>query len=220
VRVLVIEDDEAIRSVLERGLRAEGFEVDTCADGPRGLWRALEGGHAAIVLDLLLPGMSGYAVCEALRAEGVATPILVLSAKSGDFDQIDLLDLGADDYLTKPASIALLAARLRALIRRGAALSSNVIERGPLHYDLGTRRATLDGVPVALTSREDQLVRCLLLAGGGCVTRQELLDEVWGTDAGVDGTNVDIYIRRVRAKLAPVEVENVRGLGYRIATAR
>ena len=220
MRVLVIEDDEAIRSVLERGLRAEGFEVDTCADGPRGLWRALEGGHAAIVLDLLLPGMSGYAVCEALRAEGVATPILVLSAKSGDFDQIDLLDLGADDYLTKPASIALLAARLRALIRRGAALASNVIERGPLRYDLGTRSATLDGAPVALTSREHQLVRCLLLAGGGCVTRQELLDEVWGTDAGVDGSNVDIYIRRVRAKLAPVEVENVRGLGYRIATAR
>ena len=97
MRVLVIEDDEAIRSVLERGLRAEGFDVDLCNDGPSGLWKALEGGHAAIVLDLLLPGLSGYLVCEKLRAEGVTTPILVLSAKSGDYDQIDLLDSGADE---------------------------------------------------------------------------------------------------------------------------
>ena len=99
MRVLVIEDDEAIRSVLDRGLRAEGFDVDLCSDGPSGLWKALEGGHAAIVLDLLLPGLSGYLVCEKLRAEGVTTPILVLSAKSGDYDQIDLLDSGADDFL-------------------------------------------------------------------------------------------------------------------------
>ena len=113
MRVLVIEDDEAIRSVLDRGLRAEGFDVDLCSDGPSGLWKALEGGHAAIVLDLLLPGLSGYLVCEKLRAEGVTTPILVLSAKSGDYDQIDLLDSGADDFLTKPASIALVSARLQ-----------------------------------------------------------------------------------------------------------
>jgi DNA-binding response OmpR family regulator len=217
VRVLVIEDDEAIRSVLERGLRAEGFEVDTCADGATGLWRALEGDHAAVVLDLLLPGLNGYGVCEKLRAEGVTTPILVLSAKAGEYDQIDLLDSGADDYLTKPASIALIAARLRALIRRHASLSSNVIARGELGYDLATRVATVGGAPVALTSREDQLLRRLLLAAGACVSRQELLDDVWGSDAGVDGSNVDIYIRRLREKLAPVDVENVRGVGYRIA---
>lgn len=217
MRVLVIEDDEAIRSVVDRGLRAHGFDVDVCADGSSGLWRALEGDHAAIVLDLLLPGLNGYAVCEKLRAEGVTTPILVLSAKSGDFDQIDLLDAGADDFLTKPVSIAVLAARLRALIRRGAAIASNAIVRGALHYDLGTRVATVAGESVVLTSREDQLLRALLLASGACVTRQELLDDVWGIDAGVDGTNVDITIRRLRSKLAPVEVENVRGLGYRIA---
>jgi two-component system, OmpR family, response regulator len=216
MRVLVIEDDDAIRSVLERGLRAEGFEVDTCADGPSGLWRALEGDHAAIVLDLLLPGMNGYGVCETLRAEGLTTPILVLSAKSGEYDQIDLLDSGADDFLTKPASIALIAARLRALIRRGAALASNLVERGELHYDFASRSCTVAGAPVGLTNREDQLLRRLLLAGSACVTRQELLDEVWGVEAGVDPSNVDIYIRRLREKLAPAEVENVRGLGYRI----
>jgi len=215
VRVLLIEDDEAIRSVVERGLQAEGFDVDSCADGPSGLWKALEGGHAAIVLDLLLPGLSGYKVCEKLRSEGVTAPILVLSAKSGEYDQIDLLDSGADDFLTKPASIALISARLRALIRRGATMSTNLIERGVLQYDLATRRCSVDGVEVALTNREDQLLRQLLLANGACVTRQELLDDVWGAER-TDGSIVDIYLRKLRDKLVPVEVENVRGLGYRI----
>jgi DNA-binding response OmpR family regulator len=215
VRVLLIEDDEAIRSVVERGLQAEGFDVDACVDGPSGLWKALEGGHAAIVLDLLLPGLSGYKVCEKLRSEGVTAPILVLSAKSGEYDQIDLLDSGADDFLTKPASIALISARLRALIRRGATMSTNLIERGVLQYDLATRRCTVDGVKVALTNREDQLLRQLLLANGACVTRQELLDDVWGAER-TDGSIVDIYLRKLRDKLVPVEVENVRGLGYRI----
>lgn len=217
MRVLLIEDDPAIRSVLERGLRGQGFEVDSCAEGHTGLWRALDGDHAAIVLDLLLPGLNGYAVCEKLRAEGVRAPILVLSAKSGDYDQIDLLDLGADDFLTKPASIALIAARLRALIRRGAALASNEIVLGELRYDLATRVAMVGHRHVALTSREDQLLRRLLLANVGYVSRQELLDDVWGADSQVDGSNVDIYIRRLRTKLAPVEVANVRGLGYRIS---
>lgn len=216
MRVLVIEDDEAIRSVLERGLRAEGFEVDACADGSSGLTRALDGGHAAIVLDLLLPGLSGYRVCEHLRAEGVDTPILVLSAKSGEYDQIDLLDAGADDFLTKPVGIELVAARLRALVRRGARVASNVVVRGPMRYDLGTRTCELDGSPVALTMREDQMLRRLLLASGACVTRQELLDEVWGVDSGTDPTIVDVYLRKLRTKLTPVEVENVRGVGYRI----
>jgi two-component system OmpR family response regulator len=216
MRVLVIEDDDAIRSVLDRGLQAEGFEVDTCADGSTGLWRALDGGYAAIVLDLLLPGMNGYAVCEALRSEGSPTPILVLTAKSGEYDQIDLLDSGADDFLTKPASIALIAARLRVIIRRSSSMASNEIVRGALRYDLAQRQCPVDQSPVHLTSREDQLLRCLLMANGACITRQELLDDVWGHDAGVDGSNLDIYLRRLRDKLAPVPIENVRGLGYRI----
>jgi DNA-binding response OmpR family regulator len=216
VRVLVIEDDDAIRSVVERGLRAEGFEVDTCGDGAEGLWKALDGGYAAIVLDLLLPGMNGYSVCARLREEGNTTPILVLTAKSGEYDQIDLLDSGADDFLTKPASIAVIAARLRVLVRRNAALSSNVVLRGDLRYDMGTRDCIVAGEPRVLTSREDQVLRRLLLANGACVTRQELLDDVWGPDAGIDSSNLDIHVRRLRDKLAPVAVENVRGLGYRI----
>ncbi len=216
MRVLVIEDDDAIRSVVERGLRAEGFSVDACADGVAGLWKLLEGGYAAVVLDLLLPGMNGYTVCARARAEGVTTPILVLTAKSGEYDQIDLLDSGADDFLTKPASIAVIAARLRVLIRRDKALSSNLIVRGQLNYDLGMRECTVADTPVVLTSREDQLLRRLLLANGACVARQELLDDVWGPESGIDASNLDIYLRRLREKLAPVAVENVRGLGYRI----
>ena len=216
MRVLLIEDDEAIRSVLERGLRADGFDVDACDDGPSGLWKGLGGGHAAIVLDLLMPGMSGYKVCERLRAEGVTAPILVLTAKSGEYDQIDLLDAGADDFLTKPASIALISARLRALIRRSATASSNVFERGALRYDMAARACVVAGAEVALTNREDQILRHLLLANGNCVSRQELLDVVWGSDSGTDGSIVDIYLRKLRDKLDPVEVENVRGLGYRI----
>jgi DNA-binding response OmpR family regulator len=219
VRVLVIEDDDAIRSVLDRGLRAEGFDVETCADGATGLWRALEGGWAAIVLDLLLPGKNGYAVCAAIRAEGHSTPILVLTAKSGELDQIDLLDAGADDFLTKPVSLAVIAARLRVLIRRGASLGTNLIARGELRYDLGTRTCAVAGAAVPLTSREDQLLRVLLLADGACVSRQELFEQVWGPASGIDATNLDINLRRLRDKLAPVAVENVRGIGYRIATA-
>jgi two-component system, OmpR family, response regulator len=218
VRVLVIEDDEAIRSVLDRGLRAEGLDVDTCADGPTGLWKAIEGSYAAIVLDLLLPGKSGYWVCDQIRAEGITTPILVLTAKSGELDQIDLLDAGADDFLTKPASIAVIAARLRVLMRRGASIAQNEMTRGGLHYDLGTRRCLIDEQAVVLTSREDQMLRRLLLANGQCLSRQELLDEVWGATAGVDPSIVDIYLRRLRSKLHPVEIENVRGLGYRITS--
>lgn len=216
MRVLVIEDDDAIRSVLERGLRSEGFEVDSCADGTEGLWKAIDGGYCAIVLDLLLPGMNGYTVCARLREEGDSTPILVLTAKSGEFDQIDLLDSGADDFLTKPASIAVIAARLRVLIRRSSDIATNVVRRGELYYDLGRRDCSVGGTPVVLTAREDQLLRRLLVANGVCVTRQELLDSIWGTDSGVDGSNLDIYLRRLREKIAPVPVENIRGLGYRI----
>ncbi len=214
---MVIEDDDAIASVLERGLAAEGFEVERCADGPSGLYRAIDPSFCAIVLDLLLPGKSGYWVCEQLRAEGVTTPILVLTSKDGELDEVDLLDLGADDFLTKPASLAVIAARLRVLLRRSASSTSNLVVRGPLAYDLRLRRCTVDGQEVTLTKREDQLLRSLLLADAGCLTRTELLDAVWGAEAEVDPSIVDIYLRKLRTKLAGCAIENVRGLGYRIS---
>jgi two-component system, OmpR family, response regulator len=216
MRILVIEDDQSIRSVLERGLRAEGFEVDAADNGSDGLTLAIEGGYAAIVLDLLLPGLNGYQVCAHLRSQGSTVPILVLTAKAGEYDQIDLLDAGADDFLTKPVGLGVVAARLRALIRRGAAIADNHVERGALRYDLGTRRCSVAEVELTLTSREDQLLRRLLLANGACLSRHELMEEVWGPESGVDPTIVDVYLRKLRDKLAPIEIENVRGVGYRI----
>jgi two-component system, OmpR family, response regulator len=217
VRILVIEDDDDIRNVLDRGLRGEGFDVDVCADGEDGMWKAMDPAYSAIVMDLLLPGRNGYAICDHLRAEGITTPILILTAKSGEFDQIDLLDAGADDFLTKPVSIAVIAARLRALLRRRVSIGSNRIVRGVLDYDLSTRACRVEGRDVQLTSREDQLLQCLLFNGDGLVSRHELLDAVWGSESDVDATNLDIYLRRLRDKLAPKTIDNVRGLGYRIA---
>jgi DNA-binding response OmpR family regulator len=216
VRILVIEDDDDIRKALVAGLSLEGFEVSQAGDGATGLDLALVGGWAAVVIDLLMPGVNGYEVCAAIRAAGSDVPIMVVTAKSGELDQIDLLDLGADDFLTKPASAAVVAARLRALARRRAATATNRIERGSLSYDLATRQCLVDGRHVALTHREGQLLRTLLLANGSCVGRQELFEHVWGYRSGVDSTNLDIYVRRLRDKLAPVTVDNVRGLGYRV----
>jgi two-component system, OmpR family, response regulator len=216
VRILVIEDDDAIRSILDRGLTAEGFTVETSSNGSSGLSKALDGGFAAVVLDLLLPEMSGYQVCSRLRGEGMLVPILVLTAKSGEMDQIDLLDLGADDFLTKPVSIELISARLRVLLRRGSSAATNVLVRGLLRYDLGARLCTVANVEVVLTNREDQLLQRLVMGNGVCVSRQELLEEVWGTDSGTDPTIVDIYLRKLRTKIFPVEIENVRGIGFRI----
>lgn len=222
LRVLVVDDDDDSRETLQRMLGHLGCPAMAASSGAEA-WAIHCADPAAIIFsDWHMPDGDGIELCKRVRARDAAsyTYFVFMTGFSDRAHFLAGMRAGADDYLTKPVSIALLAARLRALVRRGAALASNIVERGALHYDLGTRIATVDGVPVPLTNREHQLVRCLLLAGGGCVTRQELLDTVWGTDAGVDGSNVDIYIRRVRAKLAPVEVENVRGLGYRIAVPR
>lgn len=155
-------------------------------------------------------------VWDAIRSEGVTTPILVLTAKSGDLDQTDLLDAGADDFLVKPVSLELIAARLRAIIRRKSELSNNVFTRNELTYDLASRRCTVTDKGIHLTKREDQVLRRLLIANSGYVTREELLADVWGSDNVTDDSIVDIYLRRLRDKLAPVPIQNLRGLGYRV----
>lgn len=216
MRVLLIEDDVDIRSVLERGLRSEGFDVESCGEGPEGLWRALEGDFDAIILDIMLPKQSGYWVCERLREEGNATPILVLSAKSGEWDQIDMLDLGADDYLVKPAALELVVARLRALVRRVSGAAANVIRRGPVEYDLKNKICLVNGAVVELTAREHQLLQRFVAAGVACINREEILRDVWGVDAEVDPTIVDVYVRKLRDKIAPATIQNVRGVGFRL----
>ena len=162
VRVLVVEDEVRLARALQRGLRAEGFAVDLAHDGTDGLHQAREGSYDVVVLDVMLPGLSGYRVVQALRADGIGVPVLMLSAKDGEHDQADGLDLGADDYLTKPFSYVVLLARLRALVRRGPANRPSVVRAGDLALDPATRRVTRADVEITLTPREHALLehRC------------------------------------------------------------
>jgi two-component system, OmpR family, response regulator len=222
VRLLVVEDNEAMADAVQRGLRAEGFDVDVTHDGADGLWRAREFSYDVIVLDILLPGMNGYLICRTLREEGVSTPILMLTAKDGDDDEAEGLDLGADDYLTKPFSFTVLVARLNALIRRANPVSSSSrITAGELTVDTFERSCTVDGRRVELTAREYALLEALARRSGQPLTRTELQDLVWGTDKDSMSNVVDVYVGYIRRKLEKAgltteAVETVRGIGYRM----
>ena len=220
MRVLVVEDNVALAETVGRGLRAEGFTVEVTHDGADGLWRAREQRYAAIVLDLLLPGMNGFQVCRALRADGIWTPILVLTAKTGEWDEAEALDTGADDFLSKPFSFVVLVARLRALLRRGGVGRPPALSAGTLVLDPHTRTCHRRGQEVHLTPREFGVLACLLRAGSGVVAKQDILDEVWGYDFSGDPNIVEVYVRYLRRKIdVPFGVdtiETVRNLGYRL----
>jgi two-component system, OmpR family, response regulator len=220
VRVLVVEDEARLATALQRGLHAEGFAVDIAADGPTGLELARHGDYDAMILDVMLPGLSGYRVVRALRAEEVWLPVLMLSAKDGEHDQADGLDCGADDYLTKPFSYVVLLARLRALLRRGARRRPAVLSIGDLRLDPAARRVTVGGVEVVLTTREYGLLQYLLRRAGDVVSKTELLDHVWDASEETAPNAVEVYIGYLRRKLGRERLETVRGVGYRlVATA-
>ena len=162
MRVLVVEDDKRLATGLKNGLEAEGFATDVILNGTDGLWMARENSYDAIVLDIMLPGMNGFKVCSALREEGNWTPILMLTAKDGELDEAEALDLGADDYLTKPFSYVVLVARLRALLRRGAPQRPAILEAGDQRFDPGSKKVSRAGDEVQLTSRETSLLEFLL----------------------------------------------------------
>ncbi|GAA0799559.1 response regulator transcription factor [Spirilliplanes yamanashiensis] len=216
MRLLVVEDEQRLATALQRGLQAEGFAVDVAGDGPTGLDLARHGGYDAMILDVMLPGLSGYRVVQQLRSEEHWLPVLMLSAKDGEYDQADGLDCGADDYLTKPFSYVVLLARLRALLRRGAAPRPAVITAGPLTLDPARRRVTRDDTEIALTAREYALLEYLMRRAGEVVTKVELLDHVW--DAAVDTAPnaVEVYVGYLRRKLGRDVLETVRGAGYRL----
>jgi DNA-binding response OmpR family regulator len=222
VRVLLVEDEVTMADAIARGLTAEGFDVDIAHDGLEGLWRAREGQYSALVLDILLPGMNGYRVCDTLRREGVWTPILMLTAKDGEYDEAEALDTGADDFLSKPFSFVVLVARLRALARRGHAPRPAVLTAGSLVLDPATRTCTKRGQDVALTAREFSLLEALLQRDGSVASKRQLLDEVWGIDFDGDPNIVEVYVGYLRKKLdAPFgtrAITTVRGMGYRITT--
>jgi two-component system, OmpR family, response regulator len=220
VRVLVVEDEERLAAGLRAGLEAEGFAVDVAVDGPDGLWRARESSYDAIVLDLMLPGMSGFKVCALLRAEGVWSPILVLTAKDGEWDEVEALDTGADDFLTKPFSHAVLVARLRALMRRGPRERPPVLVAGDLRVDPAERRAWRGDDEVELTARELAILEYLLRRRGEVVSKRDVLDHVWDDDFIGDPNIVEVYVRRLRNKIdrpyGRRAIETLRGAGYRM----
>jgi DNA-binding response OmpR family regulator len=221
VRVLVVEDDPSMRASLVRGLTAEGYVVDTAGDGEHGGWMAAEGDYDAIVLDIMLPKRNGYVVVSDLRRAGCSTPVLMLTAKTGEWDQAEALDSGADDFLSKPFSYPVLLARLRALIRRGSSGSAATMAIGDLLLDTAGRRCWCGDDEIDLTAREFSLLEYLAHRPGVVVRKGDLLHHVWDLDLDGDTNVVEVYVGYLRRKLAAhstsVVIETVRGVGYRLA---
>jgi DNA-binding response OmpR family regulator len=223
MRILVVEDEKRLAASLRAGLEAEGFAVDTAYDGHEGLWYAREHSYDAILLDIMLPGLNGYKVCETLRAEEIWTPILMLTAKDGDWDQIEALDTGADDYVTKPFSFQVLLARLRSLLRRGVAERPAVLAVGDLVLDPATHVVTRAGTELSLTSRELSLLEYLMRRHGEVVTKSDILGHVWDYAFEGDPNIVEVYVGRLRRKVdrpfGRSDIETLRGSGYRLRDA-
>ena len=221
MRLLVVEDEVRLAVALRRGLQADGFSVDLAHDGVDGLHLAREGGYDAVVLDVMLPRLSGYRICERLRAEDNWVPVLMLSAKDGEYDQADGLDVGADDYLVKPFSYVVLLARLRALLRRGAPRRPVLLTVGDLVLDPAARRVTRGDAQVDLTPREFALLEFLLRRHGEVVSKSEILRHVWDANYEGDSNVVEVYIGYLRKKIDQPfgrrTVETVRGVGYRLS---
>ncbi|MEU4191788.1 response regulator transcription factor [Kribbella sp. NPDC026611] len=216
MRALVVEDEVRLAAGLRNGLEAEGYAVDVALTGTDGLWFAREHGYDVVLLDLMLPEIDGFEICATLRAERVWTPILMLTARDADNDQVRALDTGADDYLTKPFSYAVLIARLRALVRRGAAERPVILEAGGLRLDPASRRAWLADAELVLTARELALLEFLIRRSGQVVSKRTILEHVWDYDFEGDPNIVEVYIRRLRTKLGPAAITTLRGAGYRL----
>lgn len=220
MRVLLVEDEVRLAEMVRQGLVDAGFNVDVEHTGPEGLWAATERAYDVVVLDIMLPGMDGYRVCAKLREAGVWTPVLMLTAKDGEYDLADALDLGADDYLTKPFSFVVLLARLRALIRRGGAVRPPVLAVGDLTLDPARRKVARGSTEIALTPREFALLEFLMRHAGDVVSKTEILENVW--DAHYDGPAnvVEVYVGYLRRKIdqpyGRATIETVRGAGYRV----
>jgi DNA-binding response OmpR family regulator len=221
VRVLLVEDEVRLADHVRRGLNAEGFVVDVVHDGSDGLFHAEVNGYDVVVLDIMLPGMNGYDVCRRMRQAGIWTPVLMLTAKDGEYDQADALDLGADDYLTKPFSFLILVARLRALIRRGAPARPTVLAAGDLTLDPASRAVRRGDHDVTLTPREFGLLHYLLRHRGDVVSKSDILESVWDANYEGDDNVVEVYVGYLRRKIdqpfGRCAIETVRGAGYRLA---
>ena len=222
-RVLVVEDEESISEPLAYMLRKEGFEVSVAADGPAGLTAFDRDGADLVLLDLMLPGLSGTEVCRELRNRS-AVPVIMLTARDSEIDKVVGLELGADDYVTKPFSHRELVARIRAVLRRQAPATEDegtTLEAGPVRMDVSRHLVTVAGETVQLPLKEFDLLELLLRNAGRVLTRGQLIDRVWGSDYVGDTKTLDVHVKRLRAKIepdpaAPKHLLTVRGLGYKL----
>jgi len=223
MRVLVVEDEARMARLLRRALEEEGHAVDTAGDGPEGLWLATENHYAAIILDVMLPGLDGIEVCRRLRASGEWAPVLMLTARDQVGDRVRGLDAGADDYLVKPFSLLELAARLRALVRRDDRSRPTELAVGDLRLDPARKQAWRNGTELRLSPREFSLLEFFLRHPGSVMTRSQIIEAVW--DFAYDGGSnvVDQYVnylrRKVDAPFGRTDIETVRGMGYRLRDA-
>ncbi|MGW0950030.1 response regulator transcription factor [Streptomyces sp. NPDC002623] len=220
MRVLVMDDDVRLVELLRQGLRAEGFAVDAVSDGLDGVARALADDYDVIIVDVMMPGLNGYKVCAHLRSVGDNTPILMLTAKDGEYDEAEGLETGADDYLTKPFSFVVLNARLRALIRRSRPERQIVQHFGDLEIDTGARRCRRAGQDIALTPREFDILALLAATPDSAVSKAAVLEEVWDS-AYAGGPNiVEVHVSALRRKIdrpfGRVTIETVPGGAYRL----
>ncbi|GAB2865617.1 response regulator transcription factor [Actinocorallia aurea] len=224
MRLLIVEDERRLALSLARGLRAEGYAVDVVHDGHEGLFRAGEEEFDLILLDVMLPGLNGYRIASSLRRDGVATPILMLTAKDGEYDEAEGLDCGADDYVTKPFSYLVLRSRIRALLRRRQRTGAPVIEIGDLKVDPAAQRVHRGADEVVVTSREFAVLEFLAAHAEEVVSKRRILDHVWDSAYDGDPNVVEVHVSALRRKVdAPYgrrSIETVRGSGYRLTAGR
>jgi DNA-binding response OmpR family regulator len=220
VRVLVVEDERRLADLIVRGLREAGHTVDVRHTGSDGLFAATTGGYDSVVLDWMLPGLDGITVCRRLRARGQRVPVLMLTARSQVPDRVAGLDAGADDYLPKPFSFDELLARLRALHRRTADAAAAELRAGDLVLDPARRRVFRADVQVELPAREFDILHLFMTRAGQCLTRYQILDEVWDGETDLRSNVIDVYIASLRAKVDKPfgrhAIETLRGAGYRL----
>lgn len=224
MRVLIVDDEVVLAETVRRGLRNEGFVVDLAHDGVSGLRAAVENPYDVILLDLMLPLKNGYDVLRGIREHRIWTPVLMLTAKDGEYDQTDAFDLGADDYLTKPFSFLVLVARIRALARRGAPERPVVLALGSLILDSVSRSVRRGDTPIGLTAKEYALLYYLMRRHDQVVSKSEILDNVWGSDFEGGGNVVEVYMGYLRRKIdIPFGLHTlttVRGMGYMLTPDR
>lgn len=220
MKVLLVEDEVLLAEAVQRGLAAEGFQVELAHDGTEGLFKATTGAYEVVMLDIMLPGLNGYRICQEMRKAAVWTPVLMLTAKDGEYDEADAFDIGADDYLTKPFSYVVLVARLRSLVRRGGPERPAVLSAGDLTLDPSGHRVARGDVVLSLTPREFALLHFLMRHRNEVVSKTQILEAVWDAHYEGDDNIVEVYVGYLRKKIdVPFgrrSIDTVRGIGYRL----